>query len=45
MVSDRPYRKGLPKEKAINEIVTLAGKQFNPEISAIMNQLYLEGKV
>jgi HD-GYP domain-containing protein (c-di-GMP phosphodiesterase class II) len=45
MVSDRPYRKGLPKEKAINEIVTLAGKQFHPEISAIMNDLYQEGKV
>jgi HD-GYP domain-containing protein (c-di-GMP phosphodiesterase class II) len=45
MVSDRPYRKGLPKEKAINEIVTLAGKQFHPEISAIMNELYQEGKV
>ena len=45
MVSDRPYRKGLPKEKAISEIVTLAGKQFHPEISAIMNELYQEGKV
>lgn len=45
MVSDRPYRKGLPKEKAINEIVTLAGKQFHPEISVIMNELYQEGKV
>ncbi|HNQ50320.1 MAG TPA: HD domain-containing protein [Candidatus Omnitrophota bacterium] len=45
MVSDRPYRKGLPKEKAITEIVTLAGKQFHPEISAIMHELYQEGKV
>ena len=45
MVSDRPYRKGLPKEKAITEIVTLAGKQFHPEISLIMKELYLEGKM
>ncbi|MFA6384151.1 MAG: HD domain-containing phosphohydrolase [Candidatus Omnitrophota bacterium] len=45
MVSDRPYRKGLPKEKAITEIVTLAGKQFHPEISAIMNDLYREGRI
>ncbi len=45
MVSDRPYRKGLPKEKALNEIVALAGKQFHPDISAIMHELYQEGKV
>jgi HD-GYP domain-containing protein (c-di-GMP phosphodiesterase class II) len=45
MVSDRPYRKGLSKEKAIAEIVSLAGKQFHPEVSAIMNELYQEGKL
>jgi HD-GYP domain-containing protein (c-di-GMP phosphodiesterase class II) len=45
MVSDRPYRKGLSKEKAISEIVSLAGKQFHPEISLIMEELYKEGKV
>lgn len=45
MVSERPYRKGLPKEKAITEIVTLAGKQFHPEISSIMQELYQEGRI
>jgi HD-GYP domain-containing protein (c-di-GMP phosphodiesterase class II) len=45
MVSDRPYRKGLSKEKAISEITTMAGKQFHPEISLIMEELYKEGKV
>jgi len=45
MVSDRPYRKGFSKENAINEIVNLAGKQFHPQIAAIMNELYREGKL
>jgi HD-GYP domain-containing protein (c-di-GMP phosphodiesterase class II) len=45
MVSERPYRKGLPKEKAIAEIINLAGKQFHPEISGIMQELYQEGRI
>ncbi|MCX7995838.1 MAG: HD domain-containing protein [candidate division WOR-3 bacterium] len=32
MVSDRPYRKGLTIEYALEEIQRCAGKQFDPEI-------------
>ncbi len=32
MVSDRSYRKGLPHEIAINEIILCAGTQFDPEL-------------
>ncbi len=32
MVSDRPYRKGLPIEKAIAELKKGAGTQFDPEL-------------
>ncbi|MFA9399011.1 MAG: HD-GYP domain-containing protein [Clostridiaceae bacterium] len=32
MTSDRPYRKGLSKQIAINEIVNNSGTQFDPEI-------------
>ncbi len=32
MVSDRPYRKGLPGHIAINEIIRCSGKQFDPKV-------------
>ena len=32
MVSDRPYRKGLPVEKAVEELRNGAGTQFDPEL-------------
>ncbi|MFH1825171.1 MAG: HD domain-containing phosphohydrolase [Candidatus Firestonebacteria bacterium] len=32
MTSDRPYRKGLPKEMAIGEIKKCAGTQFDPKV-------------
>ncbi|MHB8881870.1 MAG: HD domain-containing phosphohydrolase [Thermodesulfovibrionales bacterium] len=32
MTTDRPYRKALPKEKAIAEIKKSAGTQFDPEV-------------
>ncbi len=34
MVSDRPYRKGFLREKAIEEIKLQSGKQFDPNIVA-----------
>jgi HD-GYP domain-containing protein (c-di-GMP phosphodiesterase class II) len=34
MTSDRPYRRALPLEKAVDEIKLNSGKQFNPEIVA-----------
>ncbi len=45
MVSDRPYRKGLPQEKAMDEIEKLAGKQFHPDVAVAMVELYREGKL
>ncbi len=35
MTSDRPYRKALPHEEAIQEIVRCKGKQFDAEIIEI----------
>jgi putative nucleotidyltransferase with HDIG domain len=32
MVTDRPYRKGMPPWEALEEIVTNSGKQFDPEV-------------
>jgi len=32
MTSDRPYRTALPREKAIQELVTHSGTQFDPDV-------------
>jgi putative two-component system response regulator len=32
MTSDRPYRKGIPTEQALQELKSGAGKQFDPQI-------------
>lgn len=32
MLSDRPYRKAMIKEDALNELLRCAGKQFDPEL-------------
>jgi len=34
MTTDRPYRKGMPPWKALEEVVANAGKQFDPEVVA-----------
>jgi HD-GYP domain-containing protein (c-di-GMP phosphodiesterase class II) len=33
MTSDRPYRKALTREQALNEIESNAGTQFHPELA------------
>lgn len=35
MTADRPYRKAMTKEAAVNEIRNNAGTQFDPEIADI----------
>jgi putative nucleotidyltransferase with HDIG domain len=32
MTTDRPYRKGMPPWKALEEVVANSGKQFDPEV-------------
>jgi HD-GYP domain-containing protein (c-di-GMP phosphodiesterase class II) len=32
MTTDRPYRKGMPPWKALEEIVDKSGKQFDPQV-------------
>jgi HD-GYP domain-containing protein (c-di-GMP phosphodiesterase class II) len=38
MTSDRPYRKAMTPEKAIQTISESAGKQFSPELTQIFLQ-------
>ncbi len=39
MTSDRPYRKGLPHEVAIEEINKCSGAQFDPDVVAAWNRI------
>ncbi len=34
MITDRPYRKGMPPWEALEEIIKNSGKQFDPEVVA-----------
>jgi len=45
MTSDRPYRKGMDKKVAIEEIRKNLGAQFNPLPVQAMLELYEAGKV
>lgn len=40
MTTDRPYRKASPREKAINEIRGLSGKQFAPEVVEALLEIF-----
>jgi HD-GYP domain-containing protein (c-di-GMP phosphodiesterase class II) len=46
MTSDRPYRKGLPLEVTIDELIRCAGTQFDPYIVEtfvrVIKEQYLE---
>ena len=44
MTQDRPYRKAMPKEYAINEIIDNANKQFDPKIAKIFIEKVLNEK-
>lgn len=42
MTADRPYRKALTKERAMQEIVKKAGSQFDPEIAEMFLSILKE---
>ncbi len=43
MITDRPYRKGMPVEKAIEELTRNRGIQFDPQVVDAIVSLYEEG--
>lgn len=43
MTSDRPYRKALSLENALNELLDNAGTQFNPDIVYLFTKIIEEG--
>ncbi len=43
MTSDRPYRKAMPVEKVLEEIIKKRGKQFDPKIVDAFYSLYQNG--
>ncbi|MBM3246106.1 MAG: HD domain-containing protein [Candidatus Omnitrophica bacterium] len=45
MTTTRPYRQGLSKEKAIEEIKRTSGQQLDPEVVSAFVELYQEGKI
>jgi putative nucleotidyltransferase with HDIG domain len=45
MTTDRPYRRALSKEEAVEEIRRGSGRQFNPQIAEAFVQLCREGGI
>lgn len=45
ITTDRPYRRALSKESAIEEIKRVSGKQLNPEVVQTLLELYQENKI
>lgn len=45
MTSDRPYRKGLTDETAINELQKFAGIQFDPDVVRAFINAHKDGKI
>ena len=44
MITSRPYRSGLPREKAAAEIITAAGSQLCPHVVATFRDLFESGR-
>jgi putative nucleotidyltransferase with HDIG domain len=42
LASDRPYRKALPLDKAMEFMKSRAGSQFDPKVVAVLEQRYVE---
>ena len=45
MITDRPYRKGMPIQKAIEELKCNRGTQFDPVVVDVIVALYEEGNL
>jgi len=45
MTTTRPYRRGLSKKEAIEEIRRVSGKQFDPEVASALLELYQKDKI
>jgi HD-GYP domain-containing protein (c-di-GMP phosphodiesterase class II) len=45
MIEDRPYRKALTPKDAVNELIRLAGKQFDPTLIKPFIKVLLDRKV
>ena len=45
MITDRPYRKGMPVERAIEELTRNRGVQFDPQVVDALIGLYVEGNL
>ncbi|MFH1678747.1 MAG: HD-GYP domain-containing protein, partial [Candidatus Omnitrophota bacterium] len=45
IITNRPYRGAMDKEKAMSEIQRLSGQQFNPEVVCVFLRLWEEGKI
>jgi putative nucleotidyltransferase with HDIG domain len=44
MVSDRPYRKGMPKKQAVEMLRAKSGIQFDPRVVDVFVRLHAEGE-
>ena len=42
LISDRPYRKGLPPLQAKEEILSNSGKQFDPNVVKVFDSIFLK---
>jgi diguanylate cyclase (GGDEF)-like protein/putative nucleotidyltransferase with HDIG domain len=42
LASDRQYRRAMPLDDALNYVVSLAGKEFDPKVVEILRRRYLE---
>jgi len=43
MTADRPYRKGMSQEKAIEQLQLGRGKQFHPDVVDVFVKMLNEG--
>jgi len=45
LISDRPYRKALPKKEALRIIKENSGKQFDPKIADVLMEVLKKGRI